>query len=154
MNITVISPGKIKERWLREGIQEYEKRLSRYCTVEVVEVQDSSESLPLHVALRQEGERILQKIGDQDFLILLDLQGERFDSPAFSRFLSESFSAGGSRIVFVIGGSQGVSPDVKKRADRSVCFSPMTFTHQMTRLLLLEQCYRGFRIARGEPYHK
>ena len=154
MKITVIAPGKIKENWLREGIEEYKKRLRRYCEVDIIEVSDSPDSLPEETVKKQEGERILQKIKDKDRVVLLDLGGVKLESVSFSRSLSENFLEGGAEIIFVIGGSLGVSAEVKKRANQMLCLSTMTFTHQMARLLLLEQCYRAFRIERGEPYHK
>jgi len=154
MKITVIAPGKIKENWLREGIEEYKKRLRRYCEVDIIEVSDSPDSLPEETVKKQEGERILQKIKDKDRVVLLDLGGVKLDSVSFSHSLSENFLEGGAEIIFVIGGSLGVSAEVKKRANQMLCLSTMTFTHQMARLLLLEQCYRAFRIERGEPYHK
>lgn len=154
MKITVVAPGKIREIWLKEGIDEYKKRLSRYCEVKIIEVADAPDTLPLETILQKEGERILQKINPKDYVILLDLGGVSYDSLSFSRFLAERFSLAGAELVFIIGGSSGVSEEVRSRARERICLSPMTFTHQMARLLLLEQCYRSFRISHNEPYHK
>lgn len=154
MKMTVLAAGRIKEKWLMCGIEEYRKRLSRYCEVKIIEIQDLPDSLPLETVLDQEGKRLLEKIRERSFVILLDLDGKKYDSVAFSKMMEKSFEEGGAEIFFVVGGSCGVSSELRKRANLRVSLSEMTFTHQMTRLLLLEQCYRGFRIIRGEPYHK
>ena len=122
MKIRLIAPGKIKEKWLTEGIEEYRKRLSRYSALEIIEVADSPDSIPVDKALAKEGE--------------------------------SDFVKGGSVINIAIGGSNGLSPELVKRADRRICLGKVTYTHQMTRLILLEQIYRGFKIASGEKYHK
>ena len=154
MRITVLAAGKIREKWLVDGIEEYAKRLKRYCEVNMIEVQDSPEYLPPETILAQEGERLLAKIREKAYVALLDLHGKEIDSVSFAELMDKSFEVGGAEIIFVIGGSSGVSEELRRRADLRICLSKLTFTHQITRLLLLEQCYRGFRILRGEPYHK
>jgi 23S rRNA (pseudouridine1915-N3)-methyltransferase len=154
MRIQIIAAGKVREPWLVDGIAEYSKRLSKYCTVEIIEVQDSPDTLPTDVALTREGEKILAQIRENALVVALDLHGKMYDSVAFSEELVRLLEAGGSSITFVIGGSNGLSPALLARSDKRICLSPMTFTHQMTRLILLEQCYRAFKIVRGERYHK
>ena len=154
MRLQVVAAGKVREKWLREGIAEYIKRLSKYCSVEIVEVPDSPDSLPLETALQKEGEKMLAAIRENALVIAMDLHGKMLDSPAFSEELTRAFNEGGASVTFVIGGSNGFSPAVLARADKRICLSPMTFTHQMTRLILLEQCYRAFKIKGGETYHK
>lgn len=154
MRIRIVAPGKIKDKWLRAGIDEYVKRLSRYCQTDIQELDDVPDSWPEEKALQEEGRRILSRIKAQDFCVVLDLHGQMLDSLDFSQNIAEWFSAGGSEIVFVIGGSNGLAPEVLARAQFRLCLSKMTFTHQMTRLLLVEQVYRAFRIQRNEPYHK
>ena len=154
MKINVLAAGHIKEKWLQQGIEEYRKRLSKYCEIKIIEIQDVPDNFPLETILEQEGKRLLDKIRERSFVILLDLEGKEYDSLAFSRMMEKSFETGGAEITFVIGGSCGVSQELRERANLRISLSEMTFTHQMTRLFLLEQCYRGFRIIRGEPYHK
>lgn len=154
MQIKLLCIGKIKERWLQQGIEEFQKRLSRYCTIEIVEKSDSSDSLPLEKALEDEAQQIHSVLAEKDFVILLDLQGKMLDSIAFAQKLPQYFERGGAQLTFVIGGSRGLASSLRARAQLQLCLSPMTFTHQMTRLLLLEQLYRAFKIQRNEPYHK
>ena len=154
MKIHIIAAGKVKEKWLTDAIHEYKKRLSRYCEVEITEVSDASDQLPIEVALSKEGEKLLGRIKDGAFVWVMDLAGQMYGSEDFAKELVKAFEKGGAEIICVIGGSNGLSPEVLARADQRICLSPMTFTHQMTRLILLEQCYRAFRIDRGEPYHK
>lgn len=154
MRIKIIAPGKIKDKWLRAGIEEYVKRLSRYCQTEIHELDDVPDSWPEEKALQEEGRRILAKLKTNDFCVVLDLHGKMLDSLDFSQYVADWFSAGGSEIVFIIGGSNGLAPEVLDRAQFRLCLSKMTYTHQMTRLLLVEQVYRAFRIQRNEPYHK
>jgi 23S rRNA (pseudouridine1915-N3)-methyltransferase len=154
MRLTVVSPGKVRESWLQAGIDEYVKRLGRYCQVSLVIVDDVPDNWPTSKALEEEGRRLLAKIRPQAFLVALDLSGQQIDSLELARQLPAWLSEGGSEVVFVIGGSNGLAPTVLERAQFRLCLSKMTFTHQMTRLILLEQCYRAFRIASGEPYHK
>jgi len=154
MKLHIVAAGKIKEKWLTDGIQEYRKRLSRYCEVAITEVPDSPDQLPRDAALAREGEKLLSQIRPGAYVWVLDLAGRTYSSEEFSRELIRAFDKGGAELTCVIGGSNGLSPEVIARADHRICLSPMTFTHQMTRLILLEQCYRGFKIERGEPYHK
>ena len=158
MKIKIIAVGKIKENYLKEGISEYITRLSPYAKVEIIEVSDSkvkddSPSDILRVA-NEEGERILSKIKDGEYIINLDLNKKEFDSVEFSKFLESKMVEAGASLTFVIGGSYGLSDKVKARANYSISLSKMTFLHQMTRLILLEQIYRSFKILNNEIYHK
>ncbi len=154
MKIRIIAPGKIKEKWLKDGIAEYSKRLSGYAEVEITEVPDSPDSIPETEGIRREGEAILSKISDKDLVWVMDLHGKEVTSEELSEYLIEDMEKGGAKITVVIGGSCGISDEVRKRASRKIAFGNITLTHQMTRLVLMEQLYRGFKIARGEKYHK
>ena len=154
MKITVISPGKIREKWLIEGVEEYVKRLSKYCKTELIDVEASPDYIPVDRALAQEGERMLSKIKPGDQVWAIDLHGKEMTSEAISEALVSSLEKGGGKLTVVIGGSNGISPEVRKRASRRIAFGNVTLTHLMTRLILAEQLYRGFRIAHGERYHK
>ncbi|MBR5636505.1 MAG: 23S rRNA (pseudouridine(1915)-N(3))-methyltransferase RlmH [Pseudobutyrivibrio sp.] len=159
MNIKVLCVGKIKEKFYRDAIDEYSKRLSKYGSVSVVEVPDekTSENASLNeidIVKDKEGERLLKHIGERDFVIALAILGKQMDSVAFSRYIEDLGIQGKSSIVFVIGGSLGLSDSVLKRADFQVSFSKMTFPHQLMRVILLEQIYRAMRIMKNEPYHK
>ncbi len=159
MKITVLTVGKIKEKFYRDAIDEYAKRLSKYASVSIVEVSDekTKENLSdteLLQILHTEGNKLLSKIPDNAYVIALDILGKKLDSVGFSRFMEERMNTGDSHLVFVIGGSLGLSDEVKKRANYKISFSDMTFPHQLMRVILLEQVYRGFRIMRNEPYHK
>ncbi|SET24202.1 23S rRNA (pseudouridine1915-N3)-methyltransferase [Oceanobacillus limi] len=159
MKITVIAVGKLKEKYLKQGIQEYLKRLSAYAKVEVKEVADEkapenmSDAEMLEVK-QKEGERILSNIGQDTYVITLEINGKMLSSEQLAEKMDELATYGKSKVAFVIGGSLGISEDVQKRSDLALSFSKMTFPHQVMRLILLEQVYRGFRIIRGEPYHK
>ncbi len=159
MKVTLITVGKVKEKYLRDAIAEYSKRLSAYCDINVVEVQD--EKTPDHApeAVEDkikdtEGDRILQKISDRAFVIALAINGDMLSSEQLAAKISDLMVRGNSDIVFVIGGSLGLSPKVLKRANYSLSFSKMTFPHQLMRVILLEQIYRAFKINSNEPYHK
>ena len=159
MKITVICVGKIKESYFRDAISEYSKRLSKYTTLEIVEVADektSENSSDREIALIQdkEGKRILSHIKDGALCIALAIQGKKMDSVAFSDYIAKRMEEGKSQITFIIGGSLGLSEEVMKRCKYSVSFSDMTFPHQLMRVVLFEQIYRGFRILNHEPYHK
>ena len=159
MKITVLTVGKIKEKFYRDAIDEYAKRLSKYASVSIVEVSDekTKENLSdteLFQILNTEGNKLLSKIPDNAYVIALDILGKKLDSVGFSKFMEERMNTGDSHLVFVIGGSLGLSDEVKKRANYKISFSDMTFPHQLMRVILLEQVYRGFRIMRNEPYHK
>ena len=159
MKITVISVGKIKEKYFTGAIEEYAKRLSRYCKLDLIEVPDektpdgASEGLELQIK-DKEGERILQTIPDGAFVVALAIDGKMLDSEELAGQM-ERWNVGGiSHVVFLIGGSLGLAPTVLKRADYKLSFSKMTFPHQLMRVILLEQVYRSFRIRNHEPYHK
>lgn len=159
MKIIVLAVGKVKEKFFREAIDEYKKRLSRYCRLEIIEVEDerAPESLSpaqeIQVKAR-EGEALLKKIPPKAWCIALAIDGRKMDSPGFSGKLESLALAQKSHLVFLIGGSLGLSDEVLKRADERVSFSDMTFPHQLMRVILLEQIYRGFKISCNEPYHK
>lgn len=159
MNITVITVGKIKEKYLKDAIDEYSKRLTRYCRLEIVEVPDektpdnASDKEEIQIK-EKEGEAILKHIKDNMFVIALHIKGKMLSSEELSAFIKASAVKGESNLAFIIGGSLGLSDQVVKRADYKLSFSPMTFPHQLMRVILLEQVYRGFRIINGEPYHK
>lgn len=159
MNIRIIAIGKIKEDYLKNGINEYLKRLPKYVKVEIVEVNDTSlpdkpNSSEIEKAINQEGERVLKLLKPTDYVINLDMNKKEFESPEFSKYLENKFSDSGSNLTFVIGGSYGLSNELKRRANDSISLSKMTFLHQMTRLILLEQIYRAFKILNNETYHK
>lgn len=157
MQLTIIGPGRVREKWLSEGIAEYIKRLSRYASVQMIEVPDLPDTFPVDRVLAEEGEMILKALSRsraQAIVVALDLSGKQTDSVQFSVRLTDWLDRGGSEVVFLIGGSNGLHPTVLAKASERLSLSPMTFTHQMTRLILLEQCYRAFRIRSGEPYHK
>lgn len=159
MNITLITVGRIKESYLRDAIAEYMKRLQKYCKLEIIEVADEKTpdgaSFALEDQIRQkEGERILKQIQDDAYVITLEIQGKMYDSVAFAKEIEKKAIYGTSHIQFVIGGSLGLSKEVCSRSNLAVSFSRMTFPHQLMRVILLEQIYRGFRIINGEPYHK
>lgn len=159
MKITVVCVGKIKEKYFTMAIDEYSKRLSRYCKLNIIEVPDektpdqASEAEELQIK-RKEGERILSNIKDQAYVIALAIQGKMLDSVELAKKLESLGTYGDSQIVFVIGGSLGLSDEVLARANMKLSFSPMTFPHQLMRVVLLEQVYRAYRINCGEPYHK
>lgn len=159
MNITIICVGKIKEKYLKSAIDEYTKRLSRYCKLNIVELGDektpdnASEKEEL-IIKEKEGEAILKSIKDNMFVIALELKGNMLSSEDLSNYIRDLGIKGESNIAFVIGGSLGLSNAVLARANYKLCFSKMTFPHQLFRVMLLEQVYRGFRIISGEPYHK
>lgn len=159
MNITLITVGKIKERYLKEAIDEYAKRLSRYCKLDMIEVAD--EKTPDNASEKEEvqikdkeGEAILKYIKDNMFVIALAIEGKQLSSEELADFMKELGIKGDSNIAFVIGGSLGLSKAVLSRANYKLSFSKMTFPHQLMRVILLEQVYRGYRIISGEPYHK
>ena len=159
MNISIITVGKLKEKYLRQGIEEYLKRLTSYAKVEMVEVADEkapeelSEFEMLQVK-QKEGERILAKISQDTYVIALAIQGKLQSSEELAKNLDQLATYGKSKVAFVIGGSLGLSDSVIKRSNEQLSFSRMTFPHQLMRLILVEQIYRAFRINRNEPYHK
>lgn len=159
MKIDIVCVGKIKERFYAAAIDEYGKRLGRYCQLEIREVAD--EKTPDHSSETEknrikavEGERLLQKLRPDAFVIALAIDGKALTSEDFSRKIEQLGISGVSHIQFVIGGSLGLSEAVFRRADFRLSFSAMTFPHQLMRVILMEQIYRGYRIMKGEPYHK
>ncbi|BAC15335.1 hypothetical conserved protein [Oceanobacillus iheyensis HTE831] len=159
MNITIVSVGKLKEKYLKQGIDEYKKRLNAYAKVSIIEVADEKAPETMSEAemkevKRKEGERILSSIAPDAFVITLEIEGKMLGSEQLAKKLDELATYGKSKVVFVIGGSLGISQDVQRRSDLALSFSKMTFPHQLMRLVLIEQVYRSFRINRGEPYHK
>ncbi|CAM3626320.1 23S rRNA (pseudouridine(1915)-N(3))-methyltransferase RlmH [Cytobacillus oceanisediminis] len=159
MNISIITVGKLKEKYLKQGIDEYLKRLSAYAKMEMIEVPDEkapeelSETEMIQVK-QKEGERILSKIHPDAHVIALAIEGKMKSSEELADSLDKLATYGKSKVAFVIGGSLGLSQEVLQRADEKLSFSKMTFPHQLMKLILLEQVYRAFRINRGEPYHK
>lgn len=159
MNITIVSVGKLKEKYLKQGIAEYVKRLGAYATIKEVEVPDEKAPENLSEAQMEEiknkeGERILAKIHPDTYVITLEIKGKQVTSEQLAKNLDQLATHGKSKIAFVIGGSLGLSESVIKRSDFALSFSKMTLPHQLMRLVLVEQIYRSFRINRGEPYHK
>lgn len=159
MKITIICVGKIKEDFYRKAVSEYEKRLSRYCRLEIIEVLD--EKTPDHAGpaleeqiKQKEAERILKHIREDAYVITLEIQGTKPDSVSFANQLSQMAVKGTSHIQFVIGGSLGLHQSVSRISGQAVSFSNMTFPHQLMRVILLEQIYRSYRIIHHEPYHK
>lgn len=155
----MITVGKLKEKYLKDGISEYQKRLGRFGKFEMVELPDektpdNASQAENQAILAKEGERILGKIADREFVIALAIEGEQFPSETFSKLLSDTTVKGVSDITFIIGGSLGLSPAVKKRANLLMSFGKLTLPHQLMRLVLIEQIYRAFMIQQGSPYHK
>lgn len=159
MKITIITVGKIKEKYLRDAIEEYSKRLSKYCKLEILEVIDEktpdNASIIVENQIRdKEGERILKLIKDDAYVITLEIGGTMLDSVEFADKINSLGIQGKSHICFIIGGSLGLGDAICRRSDYAVSFSRMTFPHQLMRVILLEQIYRGYRIINHEPYHK
>ncbi len=159
MNITIAAVGKIKEKYFRDAIAEYQKRLSRYCRLEIIEAVDEKTPDKASVALesqikQREAERVLKIIKPDAYCIALAIDGKKRTSEELSRHMDALALSGKSNIVFVIGGSLGLHESVLARADEKLSFSDMTFPHQLMRVILLEQIYRSFKISSGEPYHK
>ena len=159
MKITIVCVGKIKERFYKDAVAEYEKRLCRYCKLEFIEVADektpegASEALKEQIKVKEAG-RILEKIREDTFVCTLEIEGKRLTSERFAGWMEGLTVKGISHIVFVIGGSLGLHESVRRRADMALSFSDMTFPHQLMRVILAEQIYRAFRIIQGAPYHK
>lgn len=159
MKITLITVGKIKEKYLKDAIAEYSKRLSKYCKLEIVEVADdktpdqASENVERQIR-QKEGERILRYVKDDAYVFTLEIGGTMLDSVAFAKKMETLGIQGKSHLIFIIGGSIGLGEEVLRRSDYALSFSKMTFPHQLMRVILLEQVYRGYRIIEGAPYHK
>ena len=156
MNIKVIAVGKIKEQYLKDAIKEYEKRLSSFCTFSVVEVQaEQITDEALSEKYKElEAERILQAIKPNSFVITLEIKGKQLSSEAFAEKLKEIANDGINDVSFIIGGANGLHKNVTDISSFKLSFSSMTFTHQMARIILLEQLYRSFKILKNEPYHR
>ena len=159
MKITILTVGKIKEKYLKDAISEYTKRLSKYCKLEIIEVNDEktpdNASTVVENAIRaKEGERLLKYVKDDAFVITLEIQGKMLTSEELAEKMDTLGVRGVSHIMFIIGGSIGLGEEVMKRSDFALSFSKMTFPHQLMRVILLEQIYRSYRINSGEPYHK
>ena len=159
MDITIIAVGKIKEKYIQEGIKEFSKRMSRYCNLEIIEIEDEKapENLSnkeMEIVKRKEGEKILSKIPQNSFIISLEIKGRQLSSEELSKRMENLMIDGVNHISFVIGGSLGLWEEISNRSNLKLSFSKMTFPHQLMRLILLEQVYRGWRIMKNEPYHK
>jgi 23S rRNA (pseudouridine1915-N3)-methyltransferase len=159
VNISIVSVGKLKEKYLKLGIDEFTKRLTVYAKIELIEVPDEKapeqlSELEMEQVKQKEGEKILSKVSPDTYVIALAIDGKMKSSEELADSLDKLATYGKSKIAFVIGGSLGLSKEVLQRADEKLSFSKMTFPHQMMKLILLEQVYRAFRIIRGEPYHK
>ena len=159
MRISIVCVGKIKEKFFSQAIDEYAKRLSRYCKLDIIEVAD--EKTPVEASEHEEelikakeGERILKSLKDDAYVVALAIEGRKLTSPGLAELIDKLGVGGTSHIAFVIGGSLGLAPEVMKRADYKLSFSDMTFPHQLMRVILMEQIYRSYRIINGEPYHK
>lgn len=159
MKITILCVGKIKEKYFVMGIEEYKKRLGRYCKLDIIEVPDektpdsASAAEELQIKKR-EGEKILRHVKDESYVIALAIEGQMLTSTELASMVDRIGIGGTSHIVFIIGGSLGLDEDILKRANYKLSFSKMTFPHQMMRMILLEQIYRAYRINTNQPYHK
>lgn len=147
MKITIVAIGKLKEKFLVEGVAEYLKRLRLFSKIEIREISECK-------TVSEEGKKLLAQIPKDSFVFVLDVAGESITSENFAKKIADLNLRGVSNLTFVIGGAFGLSEEIKKAADFRMSLSEMTFTHQMTRMVLLEQIYRAFKINRGEPYHK
>ncbi|MHC5372862.1 23S rRNA (pseudouridine(1915)-N(3))-methyltransferase RlmH [Enterococcus sp. LJL120] len=159
MQIKIVTVGKLKEKYLIEGIKEYTKRLSKYSKIEILEVPDEKAPENLSAAemlqvKEKEGQRILAKVKDSEYVFALAINGQNPTSETFAKQIENLGIQGKSQLTFIIGGSLGLSAEVLNRSNSQISFGKMTYPHQLMRLILVEQIYRGFRIMKGEPYHK
>ena len=159
MKIRVIAVGKIKEKFIKQAIDEFKKRISRYASLKIIEVNDEKapENLSqkdIEIIKNKEGERIIKKLPQSSYIIALTIDGKQLSSEELSEKMEDLMLGGISDITFIIGGSLGLSDEVISKSKYKLSFSKMTFPHQLMRLILLEQVYRGFKIMRNEPYHK
>lgn len=154
MQIDLIVVGKLKEKSMQQMCNEYIKRLGSYCKLNVIELKDESNNLDESLVITREAEAINKVLDEKSYIIIMDIDGKQIDSEAFSAKIDEITTYENSKITFVIGGSLGIDPSIKAKANLRMSFSKMTFPHQLFRVMLLEQIYRQFRIARNEPYHK
>ncbi|MCR5348637.1 MAG: 23S rRNA (pseudouridine(1915)-N(3))-methyltransferase RlmH [Bacilli bacterium] len=159
MKITIYCVGSLKESYWRDAVNEYKKRLGAYCHLDIVEVSDAptkdgASDKEIEETKNKEGEKILSRLKDNEYLIALDLKGKQYDSVSLAKHLDAKLVENGASISFLIGGSLGISKALLLRANESICLGLNTYPHQLARVMLLEQLYRCFRINRGEPYHK
>ncbi len=159
INVNLVVVGKIKEKYFTMAIDEYSKRLNRYCKLNITELKDepipeNPSATEKELVLEKEGNRILEKIDDNSYLIALCIEGKEMSSEKLAETIEFLGNSGNSKLTFVIGGSLGLSDNIKTRANLKLSFSPMTFPHQLMRVILLEQIYRGFNIINGGKYHK
>ena len=159
MKITILCVGKVKEKFYRDAIDEFAKRLSRYCKLEITEVADekteeTASETEIRIIKAKEGERLLKNIKEDAYVVCLCINGKQLDSEELSEKIEKLGIQGTSHIYFVIGGSLGLADEVVKRANFKLSFSKMTFPHQLMRVILMEQIYRSYRIMNHEPYHK
>lgn len=160
MDIKIIAVGKIKEKFYKQAIEEYLKRMQTYNNIEIIEVADepAGENLSekeIEQVKDKEGEKILNKVKDDDYVVSLEILGKQETSESFAKFIEIEMAEGfGRNLVFIIGGSNGLSKNVSQRANKKQSFSKMTYPHQLMRVILIEQIYRAFRIINGHPYHK
>ena len=157
MKINIIAVGKIKEKYLKEAIDEYKKRLSKFCSLNIIEINEcvakTENEANIKKSIEEEARDIISKIKNE-YVIALDIDGKEYSTMEISEKINEIMLNGASEISFIIGGSYGMSENVKKKADLRLSFSKLTFPHQLFRVILLEQVYRVFKIKNGEPYHK
>lgn len=159
MNITIITVGKIKEKFYVQAVEEYTKRLTKYCTLKIIEVPDEKapenlSSSEMSSVIEKEGLKIIDKIPSSSIVITMEIEGKQLSSEELSQKIQDFALRGQSNLCFIIGGSLGLSESVKQLSRLKLSFSKLTFPHQLFRVMLLEQIYRGFRIMKGEPYHK
>ncbi len=154
MQIDLIVVGKLKEKSMKQMCDEYIKRLGSYCKLNVIELKDESTHLDSNLVIKREQEQIEKVLDDKSYIIVLDIDGKQLSSEQLSEKIDDITTYENSKITFIIGGSLGIAPELKAKSNLRLSFSKMTFPHQLFRVMLLEQIYRQFRIARNEPYHK
>lgn len=154
MRICLHVLGRMQAGWQRAAVEQYRKQISRYAELCIREIPERSEAVPAERALLEEGRKVPAEIKSKDYLVVLDLQGDEMDSVTFARRMQRGLERGGSELHFVIGSSRGLSPELRGRAQERWAFGPLTFTHQLSRILLLEQIFRAFKILNHETYHK
>lgn len=159
MKITILCVGKVKEKFFRDAIDEYAKRLGRYCQLDIIEVADEktpdqANDKQVDLIREKEADRLLEKIKDDMLVCTLEIEGKKFSSESMAGWMQKQMVKGNSHIAFCIGGSLGLHEKIRRRSNFALSFSDMTFPHQLMRVILLEQIYRSFRIINGEPYHK
>ena len=155
MKIVLLTIGKTREKYLIEGVSQFQNRLTHYCAFEIIEIPNikNAKNLSISELIKKEGELILKTLQDTDYMLLLDEKGKNYSSVEFSKRLQNWMTGGKKCLVFVVGGAYGFSDEVYKRANEKISLSKMTFSHQMVRLFFVEQLYRAYTILRNEPYH-